>query len=160
MPASQKSTMNKVKETARETAASAAHKAQEKVQANTEAVRDQTADETKKVADAAHAAADEFDTGSLQAQAIEQVATRVDDLAAQIRNTDIDRLARTVGDAARRNPVLFVAGAALVGFAATRFLKSRSPDQNARSEFDDPWAVDATQDMSGSDVSAMPHRKA
>ena len=85
------------------------------------------------------ASADQFDRDTIEAQAIEEVARQVDRLADQIRNTDIDRMARTVGNAAQRNPLMFVAGAALAGFAVTRFLTARDPDRGRPQATDDPW---------------------
>lgn len=125
----------KAREAAKGVADAAAGKSREKA----EAVRDSAAGQARKSAAAAEAAADEFDAGSVQARAIEEVARRIDDLAEQIRSTDIDRMARAVAGAARRNPMMFVAGAALTGFAATRFLKARTP--RSRGEYaGDPWA--------------------
>ena len=46
----------------------------------------------------------------MQAQALESVARRIDELAEQVRHTDIDRAARMIGDAARRNPLVFHRG--------------------------------------------------
>ena len=110
-----------------------------KARTEAENARDKAAAEAQKAANAASAAANEFDPNSLQARAIEQVAMRIEELAADIRGADIDRMARTVRSAAERNPVLFVAGAALAGFALTRFLSARSPDRyGARSSYD-PW---------------------
>lgn len=123
--------------------------------------RDAAAEETEKVANAAHAAAGEFDNNSMQAQAIEGVARQVDDWADQIRATDVDRLAHMVADTARRNPLMFVAGAALAGFAATRFLKARNPDHMPRTEnFSDPWHSEPGPVGSASPVNSGLHEGA
>ncbi|MFP7673990.1 hypothetical protein ACG74X_11620 [Marivita sp. S0852] len=124
---------------ARDVADDVADAASAKAKVEAENVRDTAAEETEKVANAAHAASEEFDSGSMQAQAIEQVAKQVDHIANQIRNTDIDRFARSVGDAAQRNPLMFVAGAALAGFAVTRFLNARDPSPSRSMGHDDPW---------------------
>ena len=120
-------TTGRIAEKARTAANDMADAAGSRAKNEAETARDTAAAETEKAADAAHAAAGEFDPDSMQAQAIEKVAEQVEAIAAQIRSTDIDRLARTVGDAAQRNPLMFVAGAALAGFAVTRFLKARDP---------------------------------
>lgn len=133
----------KVKEHATDVAEDAREKVAEKARTEAENLRNAAAEETQKAANAAEAAASEFDSESLQAQAIEQVASRIEDIAAQIRGSDIDRLARTVRQAAERNPLMFVAGAAVAGFALTRFLKAR--DSNAGRGYrydDDPWSDD------------------
>lgn len=76
---------------------------------------------------------------ALQAEALEQLALRLDDLAAKVRTADADRAAQAIGDAARRHPLLVVAGAAVAGFAATRLLTAPSPV----SQDDDPWGDDS-----------------
>lgn len=128
-----------VPEKAREKAGEAARDASDKLRSEAKSARDAAARETRKAADAAQAAAEELDSGAIQAQAIEQVASRIDDLAAQIRGSNIDRMARVVGDTAQRNPLLFVAGAALAGFAATRFLTARDPARHANTDYGDAW---------------------
>lgn len=131
----------KILETAKGMAEDAADAAEAKAKREATKARNMAADETQKVANAAEAAAAEFDPQSVQAQAIEHVATRIDDIADQLRTTDIDRMAGMVGDVARKNPMLFVAGAALAGFAVTRFLKARDPQRSfAAPQGDDPWA--------------------
>lgn len=136
---SEKTMAETAKERATEVAQDVSDAAADKTRREAEKARDMAAEETQKAADAAEAAAGEFDPGSMQAQAIEQVATRIDDLASQLRHTDVDRIARMVGDAARANPLMFVAGAALAGFAATRFLKARDPARARGHRADDPW---------------------
>lgn len=138
----------KILDTAKGMAEDAAQAAEAKAKRGAAKARDRAAEETQKAANAAEAAAGEFDAGSVQAQAIEHVARRIDDIADQLRTTDIDRMASMIGDAARKNPMLFVAGAALAGFAVTRFLKARDPQRSfAAAEGDDPWAAptDRTQ---------------
>lgn len=132
-----------VAEKARETVGDAVDTASHKARVEAEQARDTAAEEVQKTANAADAAADEFDENSIQARAIEEVASRIDDLAEQIRGQDIDRVARMVGDAARRHPMMFVAGAALAGFAVTRFLKARDPARRA-DYGDDPWSPNAS----------------
>lgn len=136
-------------DTARETVQDVASDAAERAKVEAESARDRAAEEVRKVSSAAEAAAGEFDEGSMQARAIEEVARRVDDIAAQIRSTDIDRMARTLGDAAQRNPLMFVAGAALAGFAVTRFLKARDPEQRPGAFERDPWKSGPRDDWGG-----------
>ncbi|MGR3512033.1 MAG: hypothetical protein ACU0GG_04665 [Paracoccaceae bacterium] len=132
----------KIKQHADDLAEEAREKVTEKARAEAETLRDTAAEETQKAANAAEAAAQEFDPASMQAQAIEQIASRIEDIATQIRSSDIDRIAQTVRQTAERNPMMFLAGFALAGFAVTRFLKARDPNprQSYRSETD-PWSV-------------------
>ncbi|WP_299046447.1 hypothetical protein [uncultured Tateyamaria sp.] len=143
---SQKPLADKVKESAATAAADVSDAAAAKARKEAEAARDMVSDEAEKTAGAAQAAADEFDPGSIQAKALEEVARQVDHLAEQIRTTDIDRLARSVGQAAQRNPLMFVAGAAIVGFAATRFMRSRDPERRTAQGYNDPHARGGTTD--------------
>ncbi|MFD0982250.1 hypothetical protein [Tropicimonas aquimaris] len=158
----EKTVTEQVKHHAQTVADDTREKVEARIKGEAEAARDSVADQMHRHASAADAAAAEFDPNSMQAQAIEQVAARIDDLASQIRNTDIDRLAHSLSDAARRNPLLFVAGATLAGFAATRFLKARDPEPRYAHPSDDPWARDTVPPNSaptivgGNHVSADP----
>lgn len=155
---------SQVKEHARAVANEAREQVETRLRDQAEAARDGVAAQVRQHASAADAAAAKFDPNSVQAQAIEQVAARIDDLAHQIRTTDIDRLARSLGDAASRNPLLFVAGAALAGFAATRFLKARDPyprDPYGRHDgSDDPWARDGVAAQHGPTIVGGNHASA
>lgn len=137
-------TASSLKDTARAQAQQVADETQQTVKrdlpGHAEGVRDTAA---------AEAAARAFDTGTLQAQAASQVADALEQVAAQVRTTDIDRLARNVSGFARDNPAPFVGGAALLGLVATRFLKARDPhaaprasarDGSGPADPDDVWA--------------------
>lgn len=92
-------------------------------------------------ADAASAAAAQFNPNTFQAEAVRRVAEGIEGVANQIRTSDLDTIVREVSGFARRNPLLYIGAAAVVGFAATRFLKATSPDQ-ARAG--DPWSSSNT----------------
>lgn len=109
----------------------------EKASALANAAHDTVASKTEKVSDAARAAANELDPSTLQAEALHKIADRVDQVAAQIRQVDLETAARQASDFARRNPALFIGGAFLAGFAATRFLKA--DPSKASTSSDDPW---------------------
>ena len=115
-------------------------------------------DETMQASRAANAAAAEFDSGTLQAQAAKQVAAGLEHVASVIRDTDLRRTANQVSRFARENPAVFLGGAALIGFAAARFMKSSGVHTDHDRSDDDPWAGHVTSTPSGtrqqSDVSA------
>ena len=135
--------VDQAKEHVQDIADTARDKIETKARSEAENLKDAAAEEATNAANAADAAASEFDSDSIQAKAIEQVASRIEDIAAQIRSSDVDRLARTVRQTAERNPLMFVAGAALAGFAVTRFLKARDPHvSHSYRRDDDPWASD------------------
>lgn len=103
-------------------------------------LRDHAVEQASNVANAADAVAAEFDVNSLQARAAQQVADQVEGLAHRLRATDLTSVTRDVSTFARANPAIFIGGAALLGLAATRFLKARDPN---RVDFGvaqaDPW---------------------
>ena len=97
--------------------------------------------EARRAADAASAASEEFQPGTPQPQATDYVADAMNQVAGAIQDTDLDQATRQVARFARENPVLFLGGAALLGFAAGRFLKSSGPATPTRTaEDDDPWS--------------------
>ncbi|NOE20798.1 hypothetical protein GS634_21925 [Ruegeria atlantica] len=105
-------------------------------------LQDTAADEAKNVAQAAESAAEAFEAGSAQHQVMSKIADSMENVAAQVRNTDLRTVNRKVSDFARQNPLLFIGSAALVGFAATRFLGARNTHQTTSAEFEaDPWAT-------------------
>lgn len=135
----QSTTASQAREAAEKLAEDTRTAAQDKARETAEDVRDNAAEEVDRTAHAAEAAAGEFDPSSLQAQAISKLADTLEDVAGQVRATDIDRLARSVSGFARENPAVFVGGAALLGFAATRLLKARPPQRSARSRPSSPY---------------------
>lgn len=104
-----------------------------------DALLDTAADEVQSAANAAEAASEQFDSQSLQAMAAHRLADQIEGVAGQLRSTDINSLITQTSDFARRNPLLFIGGAAALGFAATRFFKARNPQASAYADHDDPW---------------------
>ena len=99
------------------------------------------ANKAQQAANAADAAASELDPASPQAEAIRQVADHIEGVASQLRHADVRELATQATNLARRNPLLFVGGAAIAGFAAARFFKARDPQSAFVVDDDDPWAA-------------------
>ncbi len=83
-----------------------------------------TADEISDVASALRTAADELRSGSPQARTFGQIADGLADASEALRDRDLGETVADVNRFARRNPLAFLGGAALVGFAATRFAKA------------------------------------
>lgn len=111
---------------ARETARSYAERAREEAYARGEYYRNYAADETGKVASALRRASQELSDGSPQERLIAQIADNVADAAERMRGMSASDIARDTTEFARRHPAAFLGGAALVGFAAARFLKATS----------------------------------
>ncbi len=114
----------------------AADKAAREASSYADHAKDVAADEVKGVASALRTAADEFRDGSAQERTFSQIADGLADISDSMRNKDLGDIAGSINSFARRNPVMFLGGAALVGLAATRFAKassdrSRSTDYSA-----------------------------
>ncbi len=108
--------------------------------------------EAEKVANAADAAGNEFGAGSIQAQIADQVAMQAEHFAQSIAQLDVNAVSRNVSEFARRNPLLFVGGAAVAGVLAARFLKARDPEPTVVSyPNDDPWGYHPAHPRTGAD---------
>ncbi|MCK0149510.1 hypothetical protein MWU54_05715 [Marivita sp. S6314] len=129
-------TKTTISDHARTAADTAKEQAKTVVQDTAEDIQDRVLDETQQTADAAQNAADTFDQGSLQAIALGQLAQGLEGFSQSLQERSIEGLADDVAVFARNNPLLFLGGAALAGFAAARFLKA-SPRHVDRD--DDPW---------------------
>ncbi|AHM05121.1 hypothetical protein roselon_02823 [Roseibacterium elongatum DSM 19469] len=100
-----------------------------------DAARKAAAEQTRAAKDAAAArasdqaarlrdAGESFDPGSFAHAASERLADNLSDAARSIRDTDLTHVADDLASFARRQPLLFFGGAALLGFAAGRMLKA------------------------------------
>ncbi len=123
-------------EAAKETLESLKEEAQDRVREAggkaAEAVDSRRADTGERIAQVARAlgkAAEELDEGSTQRQVFEKAAEGVGDLAEEIQSKSLGQLVGEVADFGRRNPVTFVGGAALLGFALARFTSAAPLDR-------------------------------
>jgi hypothetical protein len=80
-----------------------------------------------------------------------QLAGGVQSVSSTVRDKGVEELFGMVGDFARRQPALFIGGAALLGFAISRFAAS-----SARSRHDQNWGVDTEQQNWASDRYGSP----
>jgi hypothetical protein len=62
-------------------------------------------------------------------------ADKADDVARYLRDTDARQIISNVEDTARRQPLLFIGGAFLLGLAASRLIKAGSPDTAKMEQF-------------------------
>ncbi|MBB5721592.1 uncharacterized protein YjbJ (UPF0337 family) [Loktanella ponticola] len=88
------------------------------------------ADEVGGVASALRTAAEEMRSGSPQERTFSQIADGLADASDAMRDKDMGEMVGAVSDFAKRNPMVFLGGAALLGFAATRFAKASSDSQS------------------------------
>jgi hypothetical protein len=118
----------------------AADTATAQIDAKAAQVRSKAESETLKAADAASAAARSFDNGSLQQEAARHVAASLHQAADILGASDLTQVADTARRFTRDNPAVVLGAAALVGFAAVRFLKSSDPMPRASpSDEANPW---------------------
>lgn len=82
------------------------------------------AEEVKDVATALRRASEELRDGSAQERTIGTIASSLADVSDHIRDKDLGEIVQMVSKVARDNPVLFLGGAALLGFAASRYAKA------------------------------------
>ena len=89
-----------------------------------EFAKSSVADEVGGIGSALRTAADEMRSGSPQERTMGQIAEGFADASDAIRGKDLGELVEQATSFARRNPMVFLGGAALLGFAATRFAKA------------------------------------
>ena len=102
-----------------------------------DAYKSQGASEIDRTAARVRAAGEEFGEGSYPAQAADYVASSLSQAADALRNQDIDGMVGEVSRFARRNPAVFLGGAALLGFAAARMMKASERARHAELRRDD-----------------------
>ncbi|ETX28952.1 hypothetical protein [Roseivivax isoporae] len=111
---------------ARSAAEDVGRRAQDQAFRQMESAKGGIASELAGLARALRAAAGELTPGSIQERGFDQMAGGLDSAADTVRDRDLGQLADDISGMARRNPIGFLGGAALLGFAATRFAKASS----------------------------------
>lgn len=89
-----------------------------------EAAKETAAEHASEQAERMRDAADSFDADSFAHAATGRLADGLGEAARSIRDSDLSHVVEDVSDFARRQPLLFFGGAALLGFAAGRMLKA------------------------------------
>ena len=103
-----------------------AHDAAEAASDRAGEAKSAVADEVSGVASALRTAANEMRSGSPQERTLGQIAEGLADASDAMREKDLSTMVSDVSAFARKNPLVFLGGAALIGFAATRFAKASS----------------------------------
>lgn len=114
----------KIDAQARDTISDAVGSATREAQSQAMAAKTDMAGEVSDIAAALRVAADEMRSGSVQARVFAQMAESLADASDTIEQKDLSGIMDGATDFARRNPLIFLGGAALLGFAATRFAKA------------------------------------
>lgn len=105
----------------------AAGAASEQVRNAATQAKSATATEISKVGEALRDAASHLNAGSAAERTLGQIANGFADASDSLRDKDLGQLIAAATDVAKRNPVAFIGGAILLGFAASRFLKASTP---------------------------------
>nr|WP_306263605.1 hypothetical protein [Pararhizobium sp. IMCC3301] len=119
-----RNTAGNLAEKARDTAEDAVHSATKAAVSRADAAKSSVADEVSGVASALRTAAEEMRSGSPQERTFGQIAEGLADASDALRQKDLSTMVEDVTRFARKNPLVFLGGAALIGFAATRFAKA------------------------------------
>ena len=135
-----KTMVSDVTEQAKSVARDAGETVKSEVAARASAAKGAAVDEVNNVASALRKAAQESRHGSAQERTFAQIADTLADASDAISNKDLGTVVSDAGQFARRHPLTFLAGAALAGFAVSRFMKAseRGGVQAADSEFMPP----------------------
>jgi hypothetical protein len=91
-----------------------------------EGAKSAIADEMSDVARALRGATGDMRGNATSRRAVDWVADRLEGMSSAMRSRETSQLMNDVSSFARRNPALFIGGAALVGFAISRFAKASS----------------------------------
>ena len=86
--------------------------------------KNSAADEVKGVSSALRSAADDMRSGSPQERTFSQIADSLADVSDTMRDKDLGEMVGAVTDFAKRNPIVFLGSAVMLGFAASRFVKA------------------------------------
>jgi uncharacterized protein YukE len=116
-------------EEAKETARALGEEVAGKARARAEGVKDGVASEFSSISDALRRASDELRDGSPQERTFGAAADAIADFADSMRDRDLGQMVDELSDFARRNPIGFLGGAALLGFAGTRLAKASRRDR-------------------------------
>lgn len=121
-------------ETAKSEASAMAEKGKSAAYAKADEAKGRGADEVERTAEQLRAAGREFGEGSYAYEAADYLATSLHDAADVLRSRDLNTMVDDVTQFARRNPGVFLGGAAMVGFFAARMLKAS--DRNRGYDYD------------------------
>lgn len=106
--------------------------------ARVDGVKVGAAEEAKRTAKAMRDAAGRFPEGDLRGVAATQLADGLAHVSDRIREKDLGDIPGDLTAFARRNPGVFFAGAALLGFAVARLAKATA-EQKPVADYDDPY---------------------
>lgn len=124
---SKKSAGSAIGSVASDIKAAAAHRLDQAVtdmRGKADHAKDDVADDVKDVATALRRASEELRGGSAQERTLGTIAGGLADASESIRDKDLGQILQMVSKVGRDNPALFLGGAALLGFMASRYAKA------------------------------------
>jgi len=127
------STVGSIASDIKQAAAQKFGEAMTEVRAKADDAKGGVADEVQGVAMALRRASEELRGGSAQERTLGTIASGLADVSDQIRDKDLGEIVQMVSKVARDNPMLFLGGAALLGFAASRYAKASSSNSSRAS---------------------------
>jgi len=93
----------------------------------------QAADEIARTARGLEAAAEEMEGSPLQQDLLREAADGLKEIARAVEGKSIGSMVSELSEFGRQNPVAYLGGAALVGFALARFARASTPAETAAS---------------------------
>lgn len=141
---------------AREAADNLKNRATEEASKRGDAVKDGVADEISNMGDALRRAADELRGGSPQERTFGQMASALADVSDSVRDKDFGEMAGDLSQFARSNPLAFLGGAALLGFAGTRIARASERHRERSVDLSEVLGSDDDDDLLGHEITRRP----
>ena len=111
----------------RDTALSSLDEAKSAVTEKAEETKDLAAGELARTAEGLHAAADKMEGSPFQQDLLREAGDGLKQIAHAVEGKSIGAMATELSEFGRQNPVAYLGGAALVGFALARFARASTP---------------------------------
>jgi ElaB/YqjD/DUF883 family membrane-anchored ribosome-binding protein len=115
----------------REQARSGLHDARTAVEERSERAKHSAADEIDKTAHGLETAADELEGSPVQQDLLREAADGLKQLSQAMHGKSLGTMVGDLSDFGRRNPLAFIGGAALAGFAMARFARASTPTHSS-----------------------------
>lgn len=126
----------------------AAHAAKDAAAGEAERAKDKATGSFGQTASALRDAAGQVEDGSVQERLLSEAAHGLGEIASRVEDRSVSDLARSLSDFGRTNPLAFLGGAALAGFAMSRFARAGTPEKSG-SETDIPAPAAAPAGVRG-----------
>lgn len=119
----------------RETARSSLHDAKAAVAGQSEAAKDQAAEELSRTAHGLETAAQELEGSPFQQELLREAADGLKQISRAVSGKSVGAMVEDISDFGRHNPLAFLGGAALAGFALARFARASAPDESRAGDY-------------------------